>query len=189
MDNTVGSLTEEQKSILFGTLLGDGSLRRKVNTLLEINHSFKQQSYVDWLYSKFDNLTKTSPKIYISGKNRNGYRFTTLSIKELNQFHDLFYVDKKKVIPKDIVLNSLSLAVWFMDDGSRSRSSVYLNTQQFSDEDQLTLMEYLSELNIEARVNKDKIYKRLRVTTETVNNLVKLVYPHIHSSMLYKLPL
>jgi hypothetical protein len=41
MENTVGSLTEEQRSILIGTLLGDGTLRRKINTLLEINHSSK----------------------------------------------------------------------------------------------------------------------------------------------------
>ena len=38
MDNTVGSLTEEQKSILIGCLLGDGTMRKKKNALLEINH-------------------------------------------------------------------------------------------------------------------------------------------------------
>ena len=41
MENAVGSLTEEQKSIIIGTLLGDGTLRKKTNTLLEINHSYK----------------------------------------------------------------------------------------------------------------------------------------------------
>ena len=47
-DNTEGSLTEEQKQILIGVLLGDGSMRKKTHALLEINHSFKQKDYVDW---------------------------------------------------------------------------------------------------------------------------------------------
>jgi len=41
MVNTVGSLTEEQKSILVGCLLGDGTMRKKKNAHLEINHIFK----------------------------------------------------------------------------------------------------------------------------------------------------
>ena len=81
----------------------------------------------------------------------------------------------------------MSLAVWFMDDGSKSKLSVYLNTQQFKDEDQLTLIELLLRFNVEARMNKDKSYKRLRITTGTVGNFVKLIYPYIHSSVLYKL--
>ncbi len=45
MDNTVGSLTQLQKSIIIGTILGDGYLRivkGKKNAILEINHSYSQ---------------------------------------------------------------------------------------------------------------------------------------------------
>ena len=38
------------------------------------------------------------------------------------------------------------LAVWFMDDGCRSRRAVYLNTQQFALVDQLRLLEMLQTL-------------------------------------------
>lgn len=53
MDNTEGSLTEEQKQILVGLLLGDGAMRKKTHALLEINHSYSQKEYVDWLYQQF----------------------------------------------------------------------------------------------------------------------------------------
>ena len=77
MENIVGSLTKEQVSIITGTILGDGSLRRKLNTLLEINHSYKQQDYVFWLYSKLQNISTTGPKVRKSGINRMACRFTT----------------------------------------------------------------------------------------------------------------
>ena len=46
MDNTVGSLTQYQKSLIIGTIFGDGYLRiipGRKNAFLEINHSFSQK--------------------------------------------------------------------------------------------------------------------------------------------------
>lgn len=51
-DNTVGSLSDEQRSLIEGTLLGDGAMRCKANALIEINHSAEQRSYVDWKYQR-----------------------------------------------------------------------------------------------------------------------------------------
>ena len=51
MDNTVGSLTQEQKSIIIGSLLGDEYLRiiaGRKDAFLEINHSISEKDYVDW---------------------------------------------------------------------------------------------------------------------------------------------
>ncbi len=47
VDNTVGSLSEEQVSLIIGSLLGDGAMRCKANALIEFNHSAEQQTYVD----------------------------------------------------------------------------------------------------------------------------------------------
>jgi hypothetical protein len=38
MGNVVGSLSEVQREVVIGTLLGDGSMRCETNALLEINH-------------------------------------------------------------------------------------------------------------------------------------------------------
>lgn len=189
MDNTVGSLSDEQKSIIVGKLLGDGSLRRKVNTLLEINHSYKQKDYVFWLYEKFKKYVATPPKLRVSGTNRFSYRFTTLSSPELNEFYETFYTkNHKKFISQDIRLNSLTLAIWFMDDGCKSRRSVYLNTQQFSFDEQLILLELLKHLNLKATLNKDKNYYRIRFSGESIDEFIDMVKPYVLPSMLYKLP-
>jgi len=55
MGNTVGSLTQEQKSIIIGSLLGNGYARivsGRKNAFLEINHSLSEKDYVDWKYQK-----------------------------------------------------------------------------------------------------------------------------------------
>jgi hypothetical protein len=189
MENTVGSLTEKQKSIITGKLLGDGSLRRKKNTLLEVNHSINQKEYVFWVYQNLRNLVRTPPKLRKSGKNRLSFRFTTLSHASLNEFYSRFYsTGGKKVIPTSLTLNGLSLAVWYMDDGSKSRRSGYLNTQQFTYQDQLLLLGKLSDLGLKATLNKDKSYHRIRLSQETIGRFVDLVRPNMIQSMLYKLP-
>ena len=186
----MGSLTEEQESILIGTLLGDGALRKKASTLLEINHSSKQKDYVFWLYSKFRDFINDSPKLRVNGPNRTSYRFTTRSIKTLNEFYKNFYTTKgHKTIPRKLKLNVLSLAIWFMDDGSKSRNAVYFNTQQFN----LTEQEYLVSLlkqgfGLKATLNKDKKYYRIRLSCESTKVFSTLVSSYLLPSMRYKLP-
>jgi hypothetical protein len=189
MDDTVGSLTEFQKSIIVGKLLGDGSLRKKANTLLEINHSHKQKDYVFWQYEQFSNLVLTPPKLRNSGFNRQSYRFTTKSIESLNSFYSDFYDEKKiKRIPSNLKLNSISIAVWFMDDGSKDRDSVYLNTQQFCVSDQMKLLNSLLSLDLIGSLNKDKNYYRIRLYKNSLQKFKDLVEPYLIPSMKYKLP-
>ena len=164
MDNTVGSLTEEQKSILIGTLLGDGTMRIKKNAHLEINHSFNQKVLVDWIFSKFDGFVSTPPKWRKGNGKREAYRFATQKLPIFTPFYNLFYRDGEKFIPENLKLDPLSLAVWFMDDGSKSRSSIYLNTQQFTKDEQLKLIDLLrNQFDIDSTLNKDKIYYRIRI--------------------------
>ena len=189
MDNTVGSLTEEQKSILIGTLLGDGTMRKKKNAHLEINHCFAQRSLVDWIFSKFSNLVTTPPKWRKGNGKREAYRFATQKLPILTPFYNLFYKDSKKVIPTNLKLNSLSLAVWFMDDGSKSYSSVYLNTQQFNLDEQIRLIDILkNQFGVDSTLNKDKIYYRIRIRTQSVQRFIQLVEPFVLKEFRYKFP-
>ena len=131
----MGSLTQVQRSIIVGSILGDGSLRRqegRKNALLEINHAFQSKKYVDWKYRALRTLVSTPPKARKGNGKRVAYRFTTLSRPEIAEFYERFYKKGRKRIPNKIVLTPLVLAVWFMDDGSKERKGIYLNTQQFT---------------------------------------------------------
>jgi hypothetical protein len=48
-----------QRSIIIGSLLGDGTMRCRANALLEVNHCLAQKIYVDW---KYQQLVLTPPK-------------------------------------------------------------------------------------------------------------------------------
>lgn len=191
VDNPVGSLTQLQRSIIIGSLLGDGYLRivpRRKNAFLEINHSYSQKEYVDWTFEMLKSICKSGPKMRNGNGGRIAYRFTTRQMPDITELFRMFYADGKKQIPNNLRLDPIMLAVWFMDDGSKcGTSSVYFNTQQFDSQDQEKCMKMLFELGIESGLNKDKEYSRVRIKASSIPKLFSLVSPHIIPSMKYKM--
>ena len=187
----MGSLTQEQKSLIIGTTLGDGYLRiipRRKNAFLEVNHSSNQKDYVDWKYSVLRSIVKSEPKLRNGNGFRVAYRFYTRCLLEITDLFRYFYKDGKKIIPDNLEINPFSLAVWYMDDGSRSGGSLYLNTQQFSIEDQVKLQNLLlSKFDIDSNLNKDKQYMRIRIKTADAKKFCNIIREFVHQSMRYKL--
>ena len=193
MVNTVGSLTQFQRSVIIGSILGDGYLRivsGRKDAFLEINHSIKQKDYVDWKYSILRNICISSPKSRKGKGERVAYRFYTKQLPEITEIYKLFHKNNKKIIPKELILDPIILSVWFMDDGSKCRNSdIYLNTQQFSIENQRILISSLKEMGLEVRMNKDKNYFRLRFLKSSIPKLRMILKNSIIPSMKYKIEL
>ena len=191
MDNTVGSLTKLERSIIVGSLLGDGYMRiipGRSDAFLEMNHSIKAKDYVDYKFNKLKRICESVPKERATNEDRHAYRFFTKQHKDLTTLYGLFYKNKRKIIPKNLELDPMSIAIWYMDDGSKSRDSdVYLNTQQFSLLDQKKLLNCLRKFGINARLNKDKKYYRIRILKESIQNFMDIVAPYMAPSMKYKL--
>src|SRR3989344_4816217 len=168
MVNTVGSLTQFQKSLIIGTILGDGYLRiipGRKNAFLEINHSFSQKEYVDWKFEKLKGICNSAPKQREGNGGRVAYRFYTKQHPELTGIYNTFYKNGKKIIPDNF----------------------YLNTQQFTMENQVKLLEYLNKLDLKASLNKDKDYYRIRFISSSIDKLKELVGQNIVPSMYYKI--
>lgn len=193
MDNTVERLNQFQKSVIIGTVLGDGYIRivpGRQHAFLEINHALSQREYVMWKYDVLEGVRGGAPRVRNGNGKRIAIRFTTRQSEEFTQIHSLFYNEGTKIITSEIQLDPLALAVWFMDDGSLCRESdVYINTQQFDTNSQLILIQALKKLDLEATLNKDKQYKRIRFLKKSISKLFELVRPHIIPSMYYKIGL
>lgn len=186
----MGSLSEKQQSIVEGCMLGDGYMRCKKNAHLQITHSIKQKVYVDWKYSRLRKYVLTPPKTYKGNEKRIGYRFFTRSLPQFTRFYHRFYINSKKIIPRDVKITPLALAVWFMDDGSTCRNSSYLNTQQFKYNDQSFLQRVLHDMfGLKSNLDRDKHYFRIRFTSESSQKLHKIVNSYVLSSMQYKFPI
>jgi len=191
MDNTVGSLNQLQRSVLIGTILGDGYIRiipGRKNAFLEVNHTIDQKEYVDWKYKIFKDFVKSPPKSRRGKGNRTAYRFFTRQHPDITQVMNTFYDNKIKCIPKDFEIDPIVLAVWFMDDGSKCRESdVYINTQQFDIVSQNRLIEALNKYNLEAKLNRDKHYFRIRFLKSSLKKFNQIIKPYIIPEMKYKL--
>src|SRR3989344_5057867 len=119
-------LSDHQKEILVGLLLGDGHLETQNDGRtyrLKIEHSYLQKEYVDWLYDIFKEWVLTPPQEKIQSFGGVQYRkfwFSTVSHGAFRFYGQQFYREKKKVLPRLIHkwLSPLAMAIWFMDDGS-----------------------------------------------------------------------
>ena len=195
------TLNSEQKDILTGLMLGDGCLesQNKNRTYrLKIEQSLLHKEYVDWLYKKLKNLVLTEPKTKIKrigSKTYQNYAFQTISCSQLRFFAHQFYDQnsKKKKIPQIIgrLLNSLALAVWFMDDGqikSTKHRALLINSQCFSKRDLGLLQKVLKDkFGIETTLKKEITGYRIYLLSKTISNFLSIVNPYILPSMRYKL--
>ena len=197
------NLSERQRSIIVGTLLGDGHLEttNKGKTYrLKITHSIKQREYIEWLYNEFKNIVRTPPQ----RKLKNGvskiyeeYWFNTYSLGSLRFYAQQFYVDGEKIIPKIIgkLLNPLVITIWFMDDGSykSNRHKTYIiHTLSFKKKDLQLLSEVLErkfwiKTKLHKQYYKSSIKWRLYILSESADKFKNLIEPYVLSSLKYKL--
>lgn len=193
------TLTKQQRAIVVGLMLGDGHLETQNHGRtyrLKIEQSFGHKEYVDWLYSHFDNLVQTPPRErqqIRAGKVNQKYSFNTLSLNCFSFYGDLFYKNGRKVVPKIIgqLVTPLSLAVWFMDDGSiksAHHQAKILNTQGFDELGIIELQQMLAEkFEVDVTQRKQKDGTQLYIPSAEIRRFISLVERYIVPSMRYKL--
>jgi hypothetical protein len=195
--------TQRQKEIVFGTLLGDGYLRptngnsQNCSYALSCCHGEKQLEYLKWKFSEFADFVTTkdfrSDNREFHG-NAPTYQFSTVSHPFLKEAHDICYWNNGK---KDISLQwleqltPLSIAVWYMDDGSLNKRyhTIVLCTNSFSLAGQQLAIDYLKDrfdisAVLEPRRNQQTV---IRINASQSRKFMDLVGPHIPSCMSYKL--
>ncbi len=197
MDNKL-KITSRQKQIIIGKLLGDGHLETVNGKTyrLKIEHSYKQNEYVDFLYKELNNLASGWPKIKLQKLNNQIYKkywFNTHYSGSLRFYAQQFYLGKKKIVPKIIKrwLTPLCFAIWFMDDGSiksKECQGKLINTQSFSDRDLEKLQKAIeSNFNIRTKLRKQKEGKQIYIPASEVGKLRDIIKKDILPSLQYKL--
>ena len=189
-------LTERQREIIFGTLLGDGHLETQNSGKtyrLKIEHCDAQREYLEWFYQEFKSWTPSQP--YTKVKNGNVYvGIRTYSHESLQTYGKIFYRQGQKVIPKVIekLLTPLSLAIWFMDDGSlksnKHRTYIIHTLGYKRDELEKVQKVLFKKFDLQTSLHRQKEkYWRLYVQSPSADKFKRLVEPYILPSMRYKL--
>lgn len=193
-------LSEYQKEVLVGLLLGDGCIERTENSQvarLKVCQSLRQSEFVRWLYEIVKDFVRTPPRLKEKVKNNRRYDelvFNTLTHKSFKNFYDLFYPKGKKIIPESInqQITPTAFAVWFMSDGSTKSKECrgrILNTHSFTRTDIERLIFILkSKFNLQSSIRTQKDGLQIYISAKSavvLNNLLKdKILPYFY----YKLP-
>jgi len=184
-------LRDEQKEIILGTSMGDGYLDKKGN--LKITHCSKQYPYLYWLHHK---LKPLSGNMYYD-ETTEAYNFKVKSLDFTKDLRTQIYSkNRKKIVVWDVLkkLTPLSLAIWFMDDGSISGSNNSLHTEGYSHKDRKLICKYFKETweintSVKRAFNKkqNKYYYYNYFDAENSYKFSQIIKYHLLPSMLYKL--
>lgn len=185
--------TEELTQLLIGTILGDGhlELRKKSkakNARLKFGHSIKQLEYLK-------EKIRLSKVLWNSTINKTNIKAEISSISHplLTKYYRLFYKNGKKILP-NIKLNPLGLAILFMDDGSRDKTtnSLYISLCNFTEEENKKFIILLKvTFNLDCSIHyKGKIgqkYPNIYIKAKSREHFKNIIRPYLISSMLYKI--
>jgi hypothetical protein len=189
-------------SVMIGNILGDGYAEyRSGSTRVTLHLVLPNREYIGWLHSfyveqgynssntlNFKKQIGKQNKIYFSTKIR------TFSFKSFNWLYELFYkpegLSYKKCIPCNIeeFLTPLTLAIWFMNDGSRHNSGVLLHTNCYGIEDIKILQQaFLRRYNLKTSLHSKNGKWIIFFGKNNASIFSKIIYPYMHPSMFYKL--
>lgn len=189
------SLSDIQKCVLVGKILGDGSIISNIaksNYRLQVEQKRDHKEYVEWLVDIFYDWVLSPPRYMPTHRS---WKFRTISHKEFTFFRNLFYKGKKKILPENmekLLTHPIGLAVWYMDDGSLSstKKALTLSTHNFSFKENEMLAQCLSKnFDLQANINYDGKGCRLYIPVNNAKHFRDLVDPYILPVMRYKIPL
>lgn len=188
-------LTNFQRQVLIGTLLGDSSLsNNNMNASFKCSHGLKQKEYSEHIADIFKSLgaTCTYRKRNKPDK-RNGIYYESYDVNipanpAFNKYYYAFYPNGKKVIPMELVnkyFTKVSLAFMFMDDGSKYPSGYSIATNCFELDNLKEFQQFLlNKFNLETTIFKENV---LYIKSNSKNLMTYLVSPYICDCLKYKL--
>jgi recombination protein RecA len=194
-------LSDFQWQVILGTLMGDGALSPNQNghaARLRWRHGEKQIAYSDWKASLFANV-----EVCRSTNSAGAVFHDVQPLAELAELRQAVYIAGKKVFSEDYFkrLTPLSLAIWYMDDGSvafqakglqertrdgSGRSEICVEAMEPTTRDRLVA--HLADTwGISAKLMNRGGKAVLSFPKDETAKLHALIAPFVHPSMDYKL--
>lgn len=198
-------LTPRQLEIVIGSLLGDGNLRNppRGDSSFRKTQCRRRRDYLEWhvkelgLFSKplYDG-TKLAPT-------RNGNKITTNEIRILEhtdfytrnshvftELRNKWYKDNIKIVPSDVELSPLVIAVWYCDDGYNDvkRKQIRISTNAFTFNEVELLVSKLKVSNLFFNIQCVGKKPVMNLSRKSYIDFIDIITPYVVcNSMQYKL--
>lgn len=205
-------LTEEQKDLFVGTLLGDGSLQTETDGRTWRYRALHKAKDVDYLQHKYELLKDlcASPPVFNqvtdarTGRAYQRWCFQTTVQPSFRYYGNLFYKkdSRSQRMVKDVpltiqqLLTPRSVAYWYMDDGSLKwfgrSNAMRICTESFSKEGVERLQATLKNLyGIDTQLTRKNsdgrlVGYRLAINEENATAFRELIRPYLVAPMGYK---
>jgi hypothetical protein len=199
-------LTERQRTVLHGTLLGDGNLQIPsaggINAHLQLKHSLNQKDWFMWKYSELRNLFNCEPRELMNSSSFGDHMQIIASSRchpLLTEIHSEFYTRPpgecadgvfRKQITRDILdkVDDLALAVWFCDDGSRlSDSGMGLIVGGVSEQEYFLVRDWMRQQGFDPAVSQGSHCVTFRMHGDRMRLFRERIRPHVPECMAHKL--
>jgi recombination protein RecA len=185
------ALSPDQEQLIFGGVLGDGSLRfaSDHNVAFRVGHGERQESYLAW---KHEMLAPYAREIAPIGV---GKGFDTIPMHQLSWLRRAVYANGggKSAVTDQFVasLDVRAIAVWYLDDGTFSGSydrwghgKAEICAKSLGAEDRQLLAQRCEQLGM----GRPTVTQRgLLFSGERTRMLHERIAPFVHPSMAYKL--
>ena len=194
--NEAIELSDFQKQVLIGTMLGDSSMsmsKSMVSPKIVCMHGVKQKEYCEHKTQIFKSLGahctyhKRSTPDLRTGICYENYTMSVPANPEFLKYYEAFYRNGIKRIPLELLDNftEVSLAFMYMDDGCKISQSYSIATNCFTVEEINKFRAFLlSKFNLETSIFKSHI---LYIRAKSKGAFESLIKPYIIPCMQYKL--
>jgi hypothetical protein len=181
-------ITPWQKQIILGTILGGSSIvkpRGGRNAYLSMRG--KDAYWLEYKSHELKNLASPTPFLI---ENENKYfRWHSLCYPEFNNYHALFYDEKRKKIEMEVLneLRDIGLAIWYLDNAKLEKDKITFNTNVFKEQGTEVICRYFNEVNIAAEAVKISKSYRVHIIDDGIEKFLKTVAHRVPQFMLHKL--
>lgn len=192
-------ITDEKLAIIEGMILGDGSFAKTgAGGQYGISWGVKSdhEESIRHRMALLGNIVTGTIRRRTSGYGTNMLDAATIRHPLISELASKWgHVDGKKTVPEDFEFNDMSLAVFYMDDGSLAHSDVQRDRAVFAacdwdDESAERIAEAMVRWGVESpKVYRDSEgYNRIRLNTADAYTMFDRIAKLIPSALAYKLP-
>lgn len=181
----ISKINNQVKDFLYGTLIGDCSLVKRMNTAQLRFRDKNNDNYLKWKISKLS-------KAFKFHKNNNGY--VSDFRYELKKIKDRLKKRNPRIFLKDN-FSYLGLALWFMDDvhfGNKEYHNRYiLSVKRLSDVELLKASKLFRKLGLNNTLGKHcsgDFNGYISFNKKTSSLIASKIYRYVPGCMQYKLP-
>ena len=187
-------LSQHQREVLYGALLGDGCLwKSKHGRNAQFTYTSKSRQHVEFVYQQLGIPCAQGIQEYVytdkrTQKTYTRYLFRTEHNIVFEEERQRWYPNNIKVVPNDLQLTSLTCLIWYIGDGSLTTANktqyIKLSTDGFTIEDVQHLCKQLFDFGAHYLPNHG--HPRLYIPRQYIQHFFEYIGPCPFEDYAYK---